>query len=188
MIITLKDKDSVYVATSTPVCVSGTCIENGTLEDNASVWRMVDREDTILAATRAFAFHVDLLRYKSGNEFCPSTLSQKSVVTKLIPTMTQLYDEIDALDDDNFWESYVIAKGNRAFEIASNKLCMEVHDISVIGRGWQIAHGTMITHQDKPPIERIVQAFRMVERTERDCQFPIVIMNTKQKERIVIDR
>ena len=41
-------------------------------------------------------------------------------------------------------------------------------------------------YKDLPPVERIAQTFRTLEQMRRTKHFPIVLMNTKQKDRIVI--
>ena len=44
----------------------------------------------------------------------------------------------------------------------------------------------MAINKDLPPVDRIAEAFRAIEKVKYEMQFPIVIMNTKNNERVVL--
>ena len=66
------------------------------------------------------------------------------------------------------------------------------HGIAVVmpavTRSWytDTAYGAMMYYKDLPPVERIVQTFRTLEKMRCTKHFPVVIMNTMTKDRIVI--
>ena len=184
MIITLKDKDFVWVGVSTDNTYSLIHRDDIINEENLKMWRT---SGAIMASYKADGIDIDRIRYQARLDI-PGKLDHKSLIRRVIPNLTTVFEDTDMMDGDDSWQSFVIAKGDKAFEICSNFVCTEIEDFEVTGsrRCSDVAWGSMTYNKSLPPIERIAEAFRDVERIEYEVQFPIVIMNTKSKQRVVI--
>ena len=90
------------------------------------------------------------------------------------------------MDGNESWHTLLVAKGDKAFVISPEFTCCEVEDFATRGNGDDVAYGAMAYYKDLPAIERITAAFKALEKTRNNKQFPIVIMNTVSKDRIVI--
>ena len=187
MIITLKDKDSVWIGVSIDYDYGEIHKDDVIHEDNLKMWRAPDASDCIIASYQANGIDIDALRYKKNLGFSVP-LTQKNLITKVIPKLKKVFEETDMLDENESWQTLVIAKGDKAFEISPKFLCNEVEDFQITGntrRGY-VAWGSMAINKDITPVDRIAEAFRAIENVKYEMQFPVVIMNTKNKERVVL--
>ena len=90
------------------------------------------------------------------------------------------------MDGKESWQTFLVAKGDKAFVILPAFTCCEIEDFDVRGMGEDIAYGAMMYYKDLPPVERIAQSFRTLEKMRRTKHFPLVLMNTMTQERVVI--
>ena len=184
MIITLKDRDSVWIAINTNT--TRTHVEDALLAENLPIFRAPNTKTGIIAATGSVGSDVDYLRY--CNELALShPLTRNSILLKTIPAIKSICQRYEMTANGESVRELVIAKDDRAFIILPSFTCYEIEDFYVTGNGEDIAHGAMLYYKDLPPVERISESFRVLEKTRRNKHFPIVIMNTMQKDRIVIE-
>ena len=102
--------------------------------------------------------------------------------------LKDVFSGCDMMDDNESWHPFVIAKEDTAFTILPTFTCCEIEDFDICGStsGEQIAYGAMTIYKSLPPVERIIESLRAVNSLEKENFFPIVLMNTKKKDRIVI--
>ena len=184
MIITIKDKDSVWVGVSIDNTYSSIHSDDIINEDNLKMWRT---SGAIMASYKADGIDIDRIRYQKHLGLS-GKVDHKSLITNTIPKLKRVFEETGMMDGTSSWHALVVAKEDRAFEIGPTFVCSEIEDFEVTGnrRRSEGALGSLMCNQDQPPVERIAKAFRDVEVIESEIQFPVVIMNTKMKDRIVI--
>lgn len=187
MIIALKDKDSIWIGVSTEKSYGGIHTNDTIHEDNLNMWRMEGAPDCIIASLHVGGIDLDRLRYTTdiGLSF---ELNQKNLIANVIPRLKDLFHECGMFDGRESWQTFVIAKENRAFMISPTFECTEIEDFDIFGKrdAENVGYGAMLVHNDLPPEERIAEAVRVVEKARGAKHFPVVIMNTKEKDRIVI--
>lgn len=186
MVFILKDSDSVWMVASaenTPIGVHTGDLHS---EENLKMWRPLGTQDTIMASAATDRM-TDVLRYADFAAF-DAPLTQTSLIRNIIPTAKELLRDKKQLNGEHFWSEIAIAKGDKAFVVKSPGTVLNVDTFDVLGHSssTEIIFGAAHLYRDRPPVERIAEIFRAVERTSRAGHFPIVIMNTKSKTREVI--
>lgn len=187
MIIALKDKDSVWIGVSAEKSYNGIHTNDIIHEDNLNMWRMEGAPDCIIASLHVGGIDLDRLRYTKDIGLS-SELNQKNLIENVIPRIKDLFHECGMFDGKEGWQTLVIAKESRAFMISSTFECTEIEDFDIYGKrdAENVAYGAMLAYNNLPPAERIAEAVRVVEKMRGAKHFPVVVMNTKEKDRIVI--
>ena len=188
MILALKDRDSIWVAVSTKSTYTGVNMEDVILEENLKMWRPAGHENAILAVEGA-SMTAEVLRYAdlaAPNE----PLTHATLIQDLLPSIKERLHERNALNGERMWDQMLIAKKDKAFVVTCNFSLLEVENVAAVGsaRSEDLAYGAARLRCDLPPVERITEIFRTLERAEKYRHFPLVIMNTMSDERIVIDK
>ena len=185
MTITLKDKDSVWIGVGAASGVLYAHTDDMIHEDNLNLWRVQGVPNCIISPVRTGGIDVDRIRYqKHLGLSVPFTHS--NLILKTVPKLKQIFEETDMMDGNESWQTIFVAKGDKAFVILPTFTCCEIEDFDVRGAGEDIAYGAMEYYKGLPPAERIAASFRATEKMRRSRHFPVVIMNTMSKERIVI--
>ena len=187
MIIVLKDKDFVWVGVSAEKSYDGMHINDMIHEDNLNMWSAEGVPNCIVASLHVGGIDLDRLRY-ANDIGLSDELSQKNMIINVIPKIQDLFYECGMFDGREGWHTLVIAKESKAFVLASNFECTEIEDFDIFGKRdiEDVAYGAMVVHKNLPPIERITETVRTVEKTRATKHFPIVIMNTKENNKIII--
>lgn len=185
MTITLKDKDSVWIAVNAGGLAVNIHQEDQIHEDNLKLWRVPGVKNCLMASLRADGMDLNRIRYQKHLGLS-APLTQSNLILKVIPKLKTVFEETDMMDGKESWHTFSIAKGDKAFVIHPSFTCCEVEDFDVHGNGKDIAWGAMEYYKELPPTERIAQTFRTLEKMRRTKHFPIVLMNTMSKDRIVI--
>ena len=185
MTITLKDKNSVWIAVGAAAVMVRSHNDDAIHEDNINIWRVPNVQNCIMASLHAGGNDLNRIRYQKHLGLS-APLSASNLVLKTIPKLKQIFEETDMMDGKESWQTFSVAKGDKAFVIYPSFTCCEVEDFDVRGNGEDIACGAMEYYKDLPPVERITETFRTLEKMRRTKHFPLVLMNTMNKERIVI--
>ena len=187
MIITLKDKNSVWVGVSTEASSFEIHKEDVIHEDNLKMWRVDGVENCLIASLHGGGIDLDRLRYRKHLGLS-AHLNLSNLITKTVPKLENLFEECGMMDGKERWQTLVVAKGDKAFVILPNFTCCEVENFEVCSkRSWEnVAYGALAFHRELPPVERITEAFRTLREMKQVNHFPIVIMNTKSNDRIVV--
>lgn len=188
MVLALKDTDSVWLAASVKDTCCGVNMEDNILEDNLKMWRPLGKTGVIMA-TSGISPAADLLRYCDLAEL-DGPLTHATLFHRILPTIKERLKERDLLNGERLWDELILAKEDKAFVVTWNFTLLEVEDIASIGssRGEDIVYGAARLFCDLPPVERLAEIFRTTARGCKAVHFPIVIMNTKTDERIVINQ
>jgi hypothetical protein len=184
MTITLKDQNSVWIAVGAGK-MTNVHTEDQLHEDNLNLWRVTGVPHCIMSSVRQGGIDLDRIRYQKHLGLS-APLSINSLILKTVPKLRQAFEETDMMDGKESWQTFVVAKGNKAFVIHPTFTCCEIENFDVRGVGEDIAYGAMAYYKDLPPVARIAQTFRMLEQMRCTKHFPIVLMNTEHRERIVI--
>ena len=189
MIIVLKDKNSVWVAGSIECTYNGFHNDDIISEDNLKMWCPIGTKNCVMASTTPGSPLIDVLRYSHINGL-DLPLDNDIVINTVAPFIKESYQSCDLLDDGHLWNSFVIAKDDRAFSITPNFTVCEIEDFEMLGydSSKDVAYGALEMTHGLPPIERIAETFRVVEKSGDSKHFPIVVMNTKTHGRVVIER
>ena len=185
MTITLKDKDSVWIAVGAAAVMVRSHNDDVIHEDNINLWRVTGVQNCIMSSVSAGGIDLDKIRYQKHLGLS-TPLSASNLILKVIPKLKAAFEATDMMDGKESWHTFLVAKGDKAFVIHPTFTCCEVEDFDVRGTGEDIAHGAMEYYKALPPVERIAQSFRVLEKMRRTKHFPIVMMNTMSQERIVI--
>ena len=187
MIIAVKDKDTAYVAVSVECTFFAVHTEDILHEDNLKMWHPQGRDNCIMAITSVSDICCDRLRYADIAAF-DKPLDSAVMLREIVPAIQKVYGNL--LDDGRLWHEIVVAKDDRLFNITPNFTVCEIEDFEALGYpgAEDIAFGVLEANRDLPPVERIAEAFRTIEEGTANRHFPIVVMNTKTDERIIIDR
>ena len=185
MTITLKDDKSVWVAVGAAGVLIGSHVDDLIDEDNLNLWRVDGARNCIMSSVRAGGIDIDRIRYENDLGLS-KPLTYRNMILKTIPKIKDVFEACNMLEDKESWQTLIIAKDDKAFFIRQTFTCCEIEDFNVHGNGEDIACGAMMYYKDLPPVERIVKSFRALENMKRNKQFPVVIMNTMTKDRIVI--
>ena len=185
MTITLKDKNSVWVAVGAAAVMIESHVDDTIHEDNINIWRVPNVHSCIMSSLSSGGYDLNRIRYQK-NLGLSEPLTQRNLLLKVIPKLKQIFEETNMMDGNESWHTFVIAKGDKAFTVHPTFTCCEIEDFDVHGTGEDVAFGAMAYHKDLPPIERIVQSFRDLEKMRRTKHFPVVLMNTMSRERIVV--
>ena len=185
MIITLKDKNSVWIAVGTGESFMEMHLEDMVHEDNANVWRFPEHSETIMGSSYAGGIDLNRIRYE-GFSGVGEPLTLDNMLLKVVPSLRKIFEECDMMNGNRSWRTLSLATKDRAFIIQNDFTCYEVEDYEVLGNGEDVGCGAMEYYKDLPAVERIAQTFRVLESDRRRRQFPVVMMNTMTKERVVI--
>lgn len=188
MIIALKDNDTIWLATG--IIGNYRCLHTEDLlhEDNLKLWHPHNRPDFIMGVNDVSAPYIDELRYGDHDLF-DGDLTADAIIRSFLPDLKSYCKDHDGLDEDGeMWRPLILAKGDRAFTVSEDFCVSEVEDFGAIAFGGNedLALGALRLSVDRPPVERLTEAFRAVSQGSLQCYFPIVIMNTKNDEKIVV--
>lgn len=188
MVFILKDSDSVWMAASEEDTLIGMHTDEFLSEENSKIWRPLGAEDTIMASTNTGRM-TDVLRYTDLASF-DAPLTQTRLIRHILPTVKAILRDKGQLNGEHFRSELAIAEGDKAFTVTCNGTVRSVQDFDVLGHSVsaEIIFGAAHLYRDLPPVERIAEIFRAVNRTASAGHFPLVIMNTKTKDRIVIEQ
>ena len=185
MTITLKDGNSVWIAVGAGNIMPNAHIDDLICEDNLHLWRVSGVKNCIMASVRAGGIDLDRLRYQNKLGIS-SSLNQSDLILKTVPKLKELFASCDMMDGNESWQTLLIAKDDKAFAILPSFTCCEIEDFDTRGGGADVTYGAMAYYKDLPPKERIAQSFRILEKARSTKYFPVVMMNTVSRERIVI--
>ena len=185
MTITLKDKNSVWIAVGAAGVMDNAHPDDQIQEDNLNLWRVVGAQNCLMSSVRPGGIEVDRIRYQKHLGLS-LPLTHSSLILKTVPKLRQVFEECDMMDGNDSWQTLLVAKDDKAFVILPTFTCCEIEDFDVRGSGEDTAYGAMLYYKELPAVERIAQTFRLLEKMRRTKHFPVVMMNTMTKERIVI--
>ena len=185
MTIVLKDNKSVWMAVGAAGVAINVHNDDLIHEDNLNLWRVPNVQNGLMSSARAGGIDIDRIRYQRHLGLSEK-LTHRNLLLKTVPKLKHIFEECDMMDGKESWQTLLVAKGNKAFVIHPTFTCCEIEDFDVRGNGEDTALGAMMYYKDLPPVERIVQTFRTLEKMKRTKHFPVVIMNTMTKDRIVI--
>lgn len=183
MIITLKDEKMVYIAIDAGNTYNDIHYEDILHEENLKMWRVPETTDCIMASNAAGSMEINQIRYQPLS--VAPIIDEKNIMADIIEVLKKVYKDCETSTEDIKRHTFILAKGDKAFEILDGCFCMEIEDFNVCGYGDDVAYGAMSIYQNSSPIERILASFRTVKKMKHIDTFPVVIMNTRTQNRYV---
>ena len=179
MIVAVKAKDRVVVATSTCDGSINMSVSDIIHEENVPFWKVQGVKNCYVCANELTAA-ANLLRY-TPSVFRGIT-DCASIMQNVMPKMKQLFEEHGQLLSDRQWSSdLVIIKDNKVFLITKHFDVREIDDYVATNHERYI-NGALSVIDEEDPKARILQAIQHTC-SKRNCQlFPLVMFDTKSKK------
>lgn len=185
MLIVIKEKNRVYMATTAYDLKYGLSRKDTLHEENLPLWRAKNIPGCLMATSRCDMMGVDLLRY--GDLHLRAALTPNNLIKKIVPAIHDQLEKFDQLDDKERNRFCIfLAKKDKAFFLSKIFCYIEVEESMAFGAFDDIARGALLSTKGLPPLERIKAVCHVLERTTGHKQFPAVVMNTAEEERVVL--
>ena len=185
MIFAIKDKETVYLA-STFTPISG-CIgnEDKALPENAAIFNIPD-SDVFLAIEKSTIPFADKLRYTPLFEGTDGKLTAKNLINHVKPRIIEAATEYDVYKKGCFYCNLIFVQGDKVITMNGNGCLADVNDYIVFGNGEDTATGSLAITTELPTEDRIIHAVHAVRDNNHAIYYPITIVNTAADEGTVI--
>ena len=185
MIFAIKDKETVYLA-STFTPISG-CIgkEDKALPENAAIFNIPD-SDVFLAIEKSTIPFVDKLRFTPLFEGTDGKLTASNLINHVKPRIVELATEYDVYKKGYFYCDLIFVQGDKIITMNGNGCLADVNDYIVFGNGEDSATGSLAITSELPAEDRIIRAVHAVRDNDHAIYYPITIVDTAADEGTVI--
>lgn len=167
-----------------------------TVEHQPKIFRNEIFENVVMGSTSTFR-HIDLLKYSKElfdeiDKYKDVKINHKYMVTKFIPKVHTLFENgIFDEDSKNKGANFIVGVEDKLFEIQNDYSVLQPElGFCSVGCGESIAMGSLITTKDDDNMsiqDKITKALESAEMYSCGVQRPFRIINTKNKEEIVIE-
>ena len=183
--IILKENGRVYIAESVHLATKIGQSEAGLVEENMPVCRIPGTRALVAATGPHWRIDLDCLQYRTLR--FPKTLDVPGL-NKLLPEVMRRLDEVGSLKDGTVQSEMVFAKGDRAVLFLNGCALTEVNELETLG--WKDGEHryAMDVSRGLPPVERIRNAFKLMETFAGTILFPVVLWDTGTLKPTVIGR
>ena len=164
--------------------------------NNYKIWKLKGFEDYCIFGGVGSLRDINLVRVSDELldelSILKGNINFEYVVKNLVSNMFNMLDQYDRVkkSDDNskrMGSSYIFSYNDSLFEISVDGSVIEVDEYTAIGSGSDIALGSLNTTNNMDPIERIILAIESSCKTNLYVNYPIVILNSKSRDLILID-
>ena len=185
MIFAIKDKETVYLA-STFLPVNG-CVgkEDKVLRENTAIFKIPDT-DIMLAVHKSTIPYVDKLRFTKLFEGSDGKLTLSNLINYVKPRIVELATEYDVCKNGRVYCNFIFVQGNKMITSNGNFCFYEADDYIALGTGEDTAIGSLAITEGLSPTERIDRAVTAVRDNDLPVYYPITIVNTSTEERCVV--
>ena len=185
MMIMIKDKGTVYLATDADNLFSYIHHDDAMLEQNIPAWK--DKNGMLIGVVNDCCERgADMLRYGDilPTKYAPTL---ENAIDRYIPALMEYMEKDKLLDKDgDMTHKIMLAKGGKAIGIRITTFCDEFEDFLIYGRGQATARASLLTTKGEDPITRIRKAVACVEAILGEKRFPVIVMNTRSEERLIL--
>lgn len=186
MIIGIKEKDRVVLGFAYWT-LQEVNARDKVLEDNLP-FKVFKDEDTIIAcAEREIATDMLFTDENIETMIKEGKTTYEDVVNDFAPMIhDKMAKENLLLDDGNWSNCFVVAKGNSIVDVTPTFFVQDVADFFVHGFTTEYSKSNLLYSEGKPAEERIIEAFQFHTQMTCDHTFPIVLIDTKDFQMKVI--
>lgn len=195
VVVAIKDEDKVWMACDSQSTRGGS---KRTLSNpsNYKIYRPSKEKETLIATVGLTKFSnalatqdefIDELT-KLKNEF-----GFKYMVTNIVPKLFSigkqymLVKKVEGQEIYNLENDFLFAYKDKLFTINSGCV-FEIEDYDAIGSGFELALGYLHNAEEKDKKEMIIKAIKSAIKTDNYVNYPIIVMNTKDDEVIIIEK
>jgi ATP-dependent protease HslVU (ClpYQ) peptidase subunit len=166
------------------------------IELQPKIFRNKVFDNVVMGSTSTFR-HIDLLKYSKDlfdeiDKYKDVVIDHEYMVTKFIPKVHKLFEEgIFDEDTKNKGANFIVGVNDKLFEIQNDYSVLNPElGFCSVGCGESVAMGSLITTKDDENIsipDKIKKALECAEMYSCGVQRPFRIINTKDKEEIIIE-
>lgn len=146
--------------------------------ENVGLWKIEANPHTIMGCVRPTA-ESDAYRYEG--EMFTGEIDYDSLIDRIVPAMEAFTADKEYIGtDDDRYEHFLIAKGDRLFHITNEHIVTEVDTFVVVG-GYNedLSKGVLFATKGEPAIDRIRKAAEFAAAAGDYEAYPICVMDTE---------
>lgn len=155
-------------------------------DENLLIWRDDTKPHRLISVIGAGNERKrDILRY--GSIF-PKRLSKREMVDETYYKIYNSLGEYGLCETDSTGCNVLLAEKSKAYCICDDSAVYEIEHFLANCIDNDIATASYLKNADLPAYELIRAIYRDVERVAKIVQFPVVVLNTKTDEKVIIER
>jgi ATP-dependent protease HslVU (ClpYQ) peptidase subunit len=193
VVVAIKEDDKIWVGCDSQVTSGYT---KSTLKLQRKIWKASDNNELIMGVVGDLRDANILSTSEEWIEELPKLKDEinfKYIVRKIVP---KIFKELNSFgrmkqrDNIQSIESNVIfAYKDNAYSIQGDGCVIEIDDILVDGSGYRLCLGTWNNIKDKDIAirDKLIQVIKSACESDLYVNYPIIIMNTKDKEIEIIE-
>ena len=196
VVVAIKDGDKVWMACDSQVTMGYSTKKTLTNPNNYKICRPEKEKNTLVGVVGDLKLQ-NIIRVQ--DEFIDELTKLKDefnfkyVVTKIIPKIFELAKEswlVEKEKDQNFYYfngGLIFAHKDKLYSISSDGCVTEIDDYCADGSGFRLALGYLNQHNEDKK-DAIIKAVKSACETDNFVNYPIIVMNTKDEEVIIIEK
>lgn len=193
VVVAIKDNDKIWVGCDSQVTAGYT---KSTLKSQMKIWRVSDDDELIMGLVGDLRDANILSTAEEWIEELPKLKNEvnfKYIVRKIVPRIFRelnTFGRMRQKDNIQSIESGVIfAYKDNAFQIDSDGCVNEIDDVLIMGSGNRLCLGAWNRLKDKdvPAKDKLIEVIKSACESDLYVNYPIIIMNTKDKEVEIIE-
>ena len=195
VVVAIKDGDKIWVGCDSQVTSGYT---KSTLKSQRKMWRASDDDELIMGVVGVFRDANILSTADSWIKELPKIKNEinfKYVVREVVPKIFSELDNFGRMKLSNNIKSIdsnvLFAYKDNAYSIEMNGGVIEIEDILVDGSGSRLCLGTWNGLKDNKEMstkDKLVQVIKSACESDLYVGYPIIVMNTKDKEIEIIEK
>lgn len=127
----------------------------------------------------------DVLRYE---DIFPKRLTKRELLDNTYYKIFNKLSSFGLCKSDCTCCDVFFAKKGRAYVVSGYGAILEIDDFYARSLHDQMAFASYLKNKDKEPYDLIRSIYQSIERAITKVQFPVVVLNTKTNEKVIIER
>jgi len=197
VVVAIKDNDKIWVGCDSQV-TRGYSIKSTLSSSQRKIWRASDEDELVMGLVGSLR---DLNILSTAEEWIEelsklkNEIDFKYIVRKVVP---KIFKELNSFGrmkiKDNIWfidSNVTFAYKDNAYRINGDGSVTEIDDILADGSGYELCLGTWNGLKDNKEMsikDKLVQVIKSACESDLYVNYPIIIMNTKDKEVEIIEK
>lgn len=191
--IGINDGDNIFIGTNSHLFLD---VETAINKNNTKIWHIINNNHAIMACqgpirvSNVIRIIPNLItKYDEQNGGIGYSYILHNVAFRIKNVLKErcYYEDDSNLAFEGIGASFLLGYKNQLYEISSDLAVIQYDDYCCIGSGSSEAIGSLESTIGEEPVERIRKALIAASRTDNTIYYPYIIMNTKNKEVIIID-
>jgi hypothetical protein len=185
MIIAIKRDDGVTFGVSNKAACCDMSVGDYTHTDNLTVWKVKGNSGCYAAAELDFSSQLIRAYARSLSK----VQGPNDITGKVIPEIKDMLGDFGLMEAKGVWANeMMIVKDGRLYFITVHFVLEEVDDFAVVGRNSSLQKGVLEATKGQPAEERILEAYRFMEKARGRNYFPVVLFDTKTGRKKVVTK